>query len=378
VYDWQQIKKKIIEHSEMIGIDKIGFTSGEPFLEIEDILREHQEKGFSSGFEESNIDLRINPALSMSGVCSIISVAVAYPSLELRELCDQQEYRGKFCCASWGQDYHKVLEEKLSKLDQFIKILVSRAETLIMVDKGPLSDRAVALRAGLGWIGKNGSLITEEFGSFVYLGEILTNLPLESDEQKVINLCGGCNECLNACPMQAILKDNSTINCQKCLAFNTLTKGHLEDDLKGKIAEQKYLYGCDICQLVCPFNKDKNNDWHREFRPEYELVNPVLEKVIKLSNRKFKDTFGHMSGSWRGKKNLQRNAILILGRTKGAENIQLLADLLEHDLRPEIRAAAAWSLGQYDLAVTQNILKAHLPKEKDVRVAQDIKRAIKN
>ena len=114
------------------------------------------------------------------------------------------------------------------------------------------------------------------------------------------------------------------------------------------------------------------------FRPEYELVNPVLEKVIKLSNRKFKDTFGHMSGSWRGKKNLQRNAILILGRTKGAENIQLLADLLEHDLRPEIRAAVAWSLGQYDLAVTQNILKERLPKEKDVRVLQDIKRAIKN
>ena len=378
MYDWQQIKNQIIEHSQTIGIDKIGFTSGEPFYEIEDTLREHQEKGFSSGFEELNIDLRINPVLSMSGVCSIISVAVAYPSLEPRPLTDESETRGKFCRASWGEDYHKVLKEKLRKLDQFIKLLVPRAETLMMVDKGPLSDRAVAVRAGLGWIGKNGSLITKEFGSFVYLGEILTNLPLKPDNQRANNLCGGCKECLNACPMQAIIEDKSTINCQKCLAFNTLTKGHLEDALKGKIAEQKYLYGCDICQLVCPYNKDKNNDWHREFLPDYELINPVLEKVIKLSNKQFKDIFGHMSGSWRGKKNLQRNAVLILGKTKSTENIQLLADLLDHDLRPEIRAAAAWSLGQYDLAVTQNILKESLHKEQDVRVVQEIKRVIKN
>lgn len=374
--NFYKVKLKIIAYSKEIGLDKIGFTSGEPFSEIEEILREHQEKGYSSGFEEKDINLRLDPALSLPGVCSIISVAMTYPSQEPNPENNSNKLRGKFCRASWGHDYHKVLKEKLDQLALFIKSLVPGTETLIMVDTGPLSDRAVAARAGLGWIGKNGNLITKEYGSFVYLGEILTNLPLEPDRQ-VTNECSKCTKCLMACPMQAIIKDKSTINCQRCLAFQTLTKGYLTNELKEKIAKQKYLYGCDVCQLVCPYNQNKLNEQHSEFQPDYELINPILKDIIKLSNKDFKKTYGHMSGSWRGKKNLQRNAIIIIGKSREKEYISLLKDVLNNDPRPEIRAAAAWSLGQYSLEQTGDILQDCLKKEKDPKILEEINEVVK-
>jgi epoxyqueuosine reductase len=261
-------------------------------------------------------------------------------------------------------------------LEQFIKSIVPWAETLIMVDTGSLSDRAVAFRAGLGWLGKNGSLITEEYGSFVYLGELLTNLPLEPD-QTVPNQCGQCTNCLKACPMDAI-NMNSTINCQRCLAYQTLTKGYLSCELKNKIAEQKYIYGCDVCQLVCPFNRGKVNDWHPEFSPEFELVSPALEDLIRISNKDFAKKYGHMSGSWRGKKNLQRNAVLILGKAGNLKDVPLLKEVLKDDIRPEMRAAAAWSLGHFKQKKVKEILSAQLDQEKEEKVLDEIRKAIKN
>jgi len=374
-YDWKEIKQKIIEYSKIIKIDKIGFASAEPFKDIENVLKEHRDKGYSSGFEEKDIELRIEPKLSLLSVRSIISIALAYPSQE-PEGYKGNEIRGKFCRASWGKDYHVVLKGRLDKLSDYIKLLVPEVETLVMVDTGPLADRSVAARAGLGWIGKNGSLITPEYGSFVFLGELLTNLPLPSDEP-MENKCGNCEKCIMVCPMQAILPEKLTINCQKCLAYQTLNKGFLNDELKEKIAFSKYIYGCDICQLACPYNKDKCNDWHKEFQPHYDLINPLLKELLKISNKDFRETYGHMSGSWRGKKNLQRNAILILGKGKDISLIPLLKDILVNDSRPEIRGAAAWALGKFDSEETQKILEKILEKEKDEQAICEIKKALK-
>ncbi|MDN5324151.1 MAG: epoxyqueuosine reductase [Clostridia bacterium] len=370
-YNWLKIKSEIVQFSKSLNIDKIGFASAEPFYNIEELLREHRDRGYSSGFEEKDIMLRIDPQLSLPGVRSIIAVALAYPCQEPNNFVLDKEPRGMFCRASWGKDYHLVLREKLSQLANFIKTLVPEAATLAMVDTGPLSDRAVAARAGLGWIGKNGSLITEEYGSFVYLGELLTNLTLEPDHP-VKKRCDTCSKCVNLCPMQAIIEDSSTVNCQKCLAFQTLTKGFLNDEIKNKIASHRHLYGCDICQLVCPFNKGKINDWHAEFKPRYELINPSLKKILKMSNKDFKKIYGQMSGSWRGKKILQRNALLILGEIKDPDTIPLLTDILNNDPRPEIRGAAAWALGKYNLEETFKILANRLEKEEDEQVKKEI------
>jgi len=377
-YDWNKIKSEIIKYSQKINIDKIGITTADPFLEIQCLLREHKEKGYGSGFEEENLELRINPRLSLPTARSIIAIALAYPGYELerrKTSATEGEIRRKFCRASWGRDYHFVLQERLSKLADFIKQMIPEAETLTMVDTGPLSDRAVAVRAGLGWIGKNSNLITPEFGSFVYLGELLTNLPLPPDKP-LENRCTDCSRCITACPMHAIIPGKAIINCQKCLAYQTLTKGFLSDELKEKIAVHPYIYGCDICQLVCPYNKGKVNDIHEEFKPVDELVNPKVEVFFQLSNKEFKEKYGQMSGSWRGKKNLERNAILILGAVKDPKTIPLLKKHLFFDPRPEIRAVAAWSLGKFNYDDTGEILKEGLQKEKDDRVILEIKKAL--
>ena len=371
--DWLDIKKRIIDKSKELNIDKIGFTTAEPFNELEEILIEHRESGYSSGFEEADIKFRIHPKLSLPQAQSIISTALAYPTTEPLDVESDTNSRGKFCRASWGTDYHIVLNQKLALLEEFIKKIVPAAQTLVMVDTGPLSERAVAKRAGLGWIGKNGCLITPEYGSFVFLGEILTSLPLPPD-QPLENLCGQCEKCLNACPMGAIVIDRMFIDCRKCLAYQTLNKGFLTQEIKETIGEQGYIYGCDICQIGCPHNVNIINNWHDDFAPQYPLTNPCLTTLLNMSNKEFKKTFGHMSGSWRGKKPLQRNSILILGKSRNKDHIPLLRELLLLDPRPVIRSAAAWALGQFQLRETNDLLKHALELEEN----EDVRKVIQN
>lgn len=374
-FDFQKIKEKIIAKSKELKIDKIGFTTAEPFNESEKILLDYRNKGYSSGFEEKDIKKRIYPQLSLPEAQSIIAIAMAYPAKEPSLEQKDVSGRGEFCRASWGMDYHRVLKEKLSAIDQFIKELVPGTENLIMVDTGALSDRAVAARAGLGWIGKNGSLITPEFGSFVYLGELLTTLPLPADKP-LERECGNCSSCFKVCPLGAILPEGKIIDCRKCLAFQTLNKGQLTNTVKEKIGENKYIYGCDLCQLVCPHNNKVTNNWHDKFKSDYELIKPDLKGFLKLSNREFKEKYGQMAGSWRGKKVLERNAIFILGKHRDEEAIPLLKEILFSDPRPDIRSAAAWSIGNFQRDDTERILKEALKNEKDAEVKKEINNQI--
>lgn len=154
----------------------------------------------------------------------------------------------------------------------------------------------------------NGLLITEEFGSFVYLGEVTTNIQFEPDEP-VPNGCGDCTRCITGCPTGALLGDGR-MNAQKCLSYQTQTKGMMPEEYRKKM--RNVIYGCDICQLVCPYNKGKDFHFHEEMEPKIEEVYPKLAPLLTISNKEFKQQFGHLAGSWRGKKPLQRNALIAL------------------------------------------------------------------
>ena len=178
--DWRKLQQEIVEAAPSLGIDKIGFTSAEPFHELKDILLRHREKGFESGFEEPDIEKRVHPELSFDAPRSIISIAVAYPSkLPNPPRSEPGAYRGMISRSSWGSDYHDVLRDRLAKLEAFIAQRVPEARLQSMVDTGALVDRAVAERAGIGWSGKNCAVITPEWGSWVYLGEMITNIPFD-------------------------------------------------------------------------------------------------------------------------------------------------------------------------------------------------------
>ncbi|MED3866286.1 tRNA epoxyqueuosine(34) reductase QueG [Priestia megaterium] len=368
-----QLKEEIISYSKEIGIDKIGFTSASMFDELKNRLLAQQDLGYASGFEEPDIEKRVDPTLVVPKARSIISIALAYPSkLKDAPKSTKEDRRGIFCRASWGQDYHTVLRDRLQKLETFIKEKVPAVILQSMVDTGELSDRAVAERAGIGWSGKNCAIITPEFGSYVYLGEMITDIPFPPDKP-IEDGCGTCNKCVDACPTGALVTGGQ-LNSQRCIAFLTQTKGFLAEEFRSELGNR--LYGCDTCQTVCPENKGKDFHFHPEMEPDPELAKPKLKPLLTMSNREFKEKFGHVSGSWRGKKPIQRNAIIALAHFKDQTAIPDLIDLIKNDVRPVIRGTAAWALGKIGDKEALDTLMNLREQEKDQEVIEEMSKGI--
>lgn len=368
-----ELKQEVITYAQSIGVDKIGFTSATPFMELKNHLRRQQELGYQSGFEESDIEKRTEPQLLLENAASIIAIAIAYPSkMKNAPQGKKGARRGIFCRASWGIDYHTVLREKLALLEAFLQEKVPGCRLRSMVDTGELSDRAVAERAGIGWNGKNCAIITPEFGSYVYLGEMITDIPFESDDP-MENQCGDCRLCLDVCPTGALVQGGQ-LNSQKCVAFLTQTKGFLPDEYRAKIGNR--IYGCDTCQTVCPKNKGKSNWLHEAFKPDPEVAKPLLEPLLTISNRDFKETYGHISGSWRGKKPIQRNAIIALAHFKEVSALPTLIEVFQKDERPVIRGTAAWAIGKIGGKEVEEVLQEGLIREKDEEVQLEIQKGL--
>lgn len=376
----QSLKEKIIAESKRIGIDKIGFASAEPFYELESSLQEQRARGYNSGFEHQVVEERIYPEKTFENPQTIIAIALAYPT-KMREEVPKDEKRGMFARASWGIDYHEILRDRLEKLIAFIKAQAANLQQenewrfAPQVDTGELVDVAVAQRAGLGFIGRNGLLITEEYGSFVYLGEIITNIQFETDEAVPFG-CGDCTRCVTACPTKALLGDGR-MNAQRCLSYQTQTKGMMPEEYRKKM--RNVIYGCDICQLVCPYNKGKDFHFHVEMEPQVDEVYPKLKPMLSLSNKQFKAQFSHLAGSWRGKKPLQRNALIALANVGDRTALPDILVCAQEDVRPVIRGTAAWAIGRLGKSEPEQWL-AHLAelknKETDSEVLAEIEQAI--
>lgn len=369
-----ELKQEIIDYSKEIGIDKIGFASADVFSELRERLRRQQELNYQSGFEKGTIEERTEPARLLPEAQSIISIAIAYPSRIKNQIrSTKEERRGIFARASWGIDYHVVLRDRLEKLSNFIKEKYPDAVNKVMVDTGELSDRAVAERAGIGFSGKNTSIITKEFGSFVYLGELITNLPFIPDDP-VTDSCGDCRKCLDACPTGALVQGGQ-LNAQRCIAFLTQTKDFLPEEFRSKIGNR--IYGCDTCQQVCPYNKGVDFHLHPEFEPDPEIAKPKLKPMLRMSNREFKEKFGHLSGAWRGKKSLQRNALLALAHYKDQTAVEEITTVMKEDPRPMIRGTAAWSLGKIGTSEAFDAIRDAMKFEKDEHVLFEMEKGLK-
>ncbi|MBO1208109.1 tRNA epoxyqueuosine(34) reductase QueG [Mammaliicoccus sciuri] len=354
-----QLKQEVIDYAHSIGIDSIGFTTADPFDELKKKLEDYHSKGYASGFEESDIELRTVPKLSLPSARSIIAIAVGYPNkLKGAPKSVRGDRRGMFARASWGQDYHTIMRNRLDKLSLFLKEKVPDVEIKSMVDTGVLSDRSVAERAGLGFAGKNGFIINEELGTWSYLGEMLVSIPFKPDDP-VIDSCGDCNICVDRCPTGALV-GNGQLNSQKCISFLTQTKGYLKDEYRYKIGNR--LYGCDTCQQVCPRNRGINTE-HDDIILEPEVLKPRLVPLLKMSNKEFKNTYGHLAGAWRGKKPIQRNAIVALAHFNEESAIPDLKDVALTDPRPMIRATAFWAIGQIQGEEARPFIMSHYERE---------------
>lgn len=313
-------QEEIREYAKTIGIEEIGFCDtsfSDAFLER---LKERREKGCLSGFEEQDEKIRIRVDHLLENASTIISIALPYRTSE------PDRTRPYISKSGVGNDYHKVVKEKLNLIAEFISLKYG-GKSVVLCDTSPLHDREIAYKCGIGFYGKNNSIINPKYGSFVFLGELVTDVYIERSAV-LEDSCGECTLCLKACPSKALEKPYF-LNAKKCLSYVTQKKEQLtplEIDLSGC-----RVYGCDTCQDVCPYNKKASGYGIKEF--QYPVYNPM--DMLKQSNREFKDTFGRTSAGWRGKRVLTRNLINAMGNSGRKEYIEILSNL--KDNKPEFK-----------------------------------------
>ncbi|MCG0276345.1 MAG: tRNA epoxyqueuosine(34) reductase QueG [Thermosediminibacteraceae bacterium] len=330
------IKEQIINYAKKIGFDKIGFTTAEPFLKEKEILLEKKKRGLLSPFEESDIDLRCYPDKHLPGAKTIICFAISYLVKQGSEETTTAEPLGIISRYASIVDYHTVLGYKLRLMADFIYSTWG-GKSRIFVDTGSLIDRAAARRAGIGWIGQNTCLFTEEFGSWVFLGEIVTDLEIEPDEPSE-DRCDNCGKCVRACPTGA-LEGPYRINPFRCLSYITQMRGTIPEEFRPLLGVR--LFGCDTCQEVCPKNKNARFSVHEEFKPDFPIERRLL-RLIYMDKGEFEKLFKHTPIGWRGRNVLRRNAIVALSNT-GLDYKDCFEKLLS-DPSPVIREHAIWAL----------------------------------
>jgi len=334
------LKQEIKDFGKKIGLDAVGFASAEPFFREKEILRERESEGLISPFEEKNIELRCHPEKLIPGARTIICVAMGYlikPYYPIETNLEQPEVKGKFSRYAGIKDYHDVLPNKLNSLVKFIS---EREKGIfkVMVDTGSLMDKAAAQRAGIGWIGENTCFFTPQLGSWIFLGEIVTDIYIEPDKP-LKSFCDSCGRCVKACPTGALMAP-FTIDPNRCLSYITQMRGEIPEEFKNVLGNR--IFGCDTCQEACPKNHRVKIPNHREFIHAAPLEEDLI-KLAKLTKKDFNKIFKPTAAGWRGRNTLRRNAICALGNTGNAKYVEQLKQLLK-DPSEVVREQASWSL----------------------------------
>ncbi|HLJ82918.1 MAG TPA: tRNA epoxyqueuosine(34) reductase QueG [Candidatus Eremiobacteraceae bacterium] len=374
-------KSRVVARALELGFDLIGVAAAEPFAQTRSVFERRAAEGMLGQwrFPPEKIARHTDPSQVLAGARSIVCTAMAYATADVPHDPYAPGLRGAVSRHSWGDDYHRVIGGKLRQLATWIQSEFSGETALACVDTGPLVDRAAAVRAGLGWYGKNANVLTREHGSWVLLGELITTLDLLPDEPLAKN-CGECRVCIDRCPTGAIGADGA-IDARRCISDLTQLKTPIPIEFRAQIGNR--IWGCDDCQTFCPVNerKERGADCMRgTFAPLPEIGTSVdLPSVLLMTKSRYKKWFKPTSMAWRGKAVLQRNAAVALGNSRDARAVEPLIQALS-DRKPIVRGHAAWSLGQLGPGLngdeTRVALRELLEREHDAWVRSEAEAAL--
>ncbi|PYS89941.1 MAG: tRNA epoxyqueuosine(34) reductase QueG [Acidobacteria bacterium] len=313
-----EVSARIKERARAEGFHKVGIVRAEA-LDVERTrLEEWLQRGYHGAMQWLARDpvQRTDPRLVMPQARSIVVVALNYYTPHEHT---NDNATGKISRYAWGDDYHEVVGDKLKSLLAWIKEQWPEAEGKTCVDIQPMLDKAWAVRAGLGWLGKHTNLITREYGSWVFIGELLLNLELAYDSEPVEDHCGTCTLCIDACPTQAITEPY-VLDSNRCISYATIELR--ADELPAEVAANLdgWLYGCDICQDVCPWNHFAQPTDEARFEPRPEMVAANLETILALTPEAYAARFRRSAIKRAKLAGLKRNARTLLDHTPKKDN----------------------------------------------------------
>jgi epoxyqueuosine reductase len=337
---------KIKQEARRLGFELAGITTADPpphFPVYERWLAMGRQASMGYLDEERARTRRADPKQILPGCQSIIVLGLRYSNPEHSINEQASRATGRVAAYAWGADYHLVMPEKLKTLTAFIEAQTGQAiPHRWYTDTGPLLERDLAMRAGLGWIGKNTCLINPQHGSYFLLGEILLAFPLQPDAPFGTDHCGTCTRCLDACPTNCILPDR-TLNAGRCISYLTIeNKGNIPEELRPTIGN--WVFGCDICQMVCPWNQRfAAQEGDPSLAPRNGVPFPDLAAELVLTPQEFNHKFKDSPVTRAKRRGYLRNVAVALGNTGDKETVAAL-DIDKLDDEPLVREHVRWAL----------------------------------
>lgn len=367
-----RIKQRAIGGAIARGAGAVRVTSAR----ADEASRARMEAAFRRGdfatwrYDSSYARRAADPAALLRGARSVICVAVPY-AIPARE--DRTPLRGRVSNYAWSNDYHRRLNRLLHEVAAEIDDAAGSPVTAVACDTRPLAERAFAARAGLGWIGKHTNLIAPDLGSFAFLGEIVTTIDLPPDPP-LRKSCGSCKLCVDACPTGA-LRGDYTIDANRCISDLTQRTDGIPPAMRPLIGD--WVWGCDICQLVCPPTARASRGGGSEWAPiDPDSARPALLELLGLRSGTFKRRYQKTAMGWRGAAVLRRNAAVALGNALDRSAVAALTSTMERDPHPMVRGHAAWALGRIGSPGAVTALQRRQGAEDDAGVRDEIRAAL--
>ena len=369
------LTQQIHARANDLGFELVGIT---PAAQSETIARYRQwiENGYAGkmGYLERHLPLKVDVRQLLAEAKSVISLAMNYYTLDPPKALAEDPAHGQISRYAWGDDYHDVIRQRLSELVDFIKKTAeTELKTRVCVDTAPIIEREYAQKAGIGWIGKNTNLIHWRSGSWYFLAEVLINIDLESDTAPLRGSCGTCTRCIEACPTDAIIEPN-LLDSRLCISYLTIElKESIPKALRPKIGN--LIFGCDICQEVCPWNSKAVPTDEPAFQPRDGNLTPKLLSLIGMTQQEFSRRFKGSPIKRTKRRGFLRNVLVAIGNWGEPRAVPALKDALADD-EPLVRGHAAWALGKIGGDTAKQILQTRLAVETEQEVILEIQDAL--